>query len=146
MTKHGFFWHVHHDVLLEYCYDYDERVRYIQRWKPWLEVKERLRLFQPVKGKLPAEVIRTGKACGKAGKAYDKAWEVCAKAGACGKAYDGSCGKTYDNARKDYKRVMITYCDALNTHRPAIEKLHDKECQNCLWDGKKLVFGQMKHI
>jgi len=33
MKQSGFFWHVHHDVLMEWCYDYEERVDYIENYK-----------------------------------------------------------------------------------------------------------------
>ena len=50
-------WHTHHWLLLEWCYDYDGRVKYIVGYKDASEQTTRLRLFQRVKGKLPEEVI-----------------------------------------------------------------------------------------
>ena len=70
MKKKGFFWHVHHDELVEYCYDYQERVDFIKDNKPADEVEARLALFKPVKGNLPVEFD-------KAWEAYYKAWEAC---------------------------------------------------------------------
>ena len=64
--KKGFYWHVHHDVLLEYCYNYQGRVGYIKENKPKNEIETRLRLFKPVKGKLPEDIV-------KAGQKYEKA-------------------------------------------------------------------------
>jgi len=34
MIEKGFYWHVHHDNLLEWCYGYQERVDYIKEKKP----------------------------------------------------------------------------------------------------------------
>ena len=45
----GYYWHVHHEQLWEWCYDYDERVAYIRAEKPAGEVELRLRLMQPVR-------------------------------------------------------------------------------------------------
>ena len=46
----GLFWHCHHNELVEYCYNQQERIRYIKRFKPYSEVSTRLRLFKKVKG------------------------------------------------------------------------------------------------
>ncbi len=141
MIKQGFFWHCHHDVLVEYCYDYDERVQFIKKNKPKNEQKLRLRLFKPVKGKLPKAVITTGKAYAKAWEAYakaweayDKAWEVYAKAWeACVKAQ-----KVYDKAQEACVKAWEAYDKTLKTNLVAVEKLHTKECPNCSWDGKNI--------
>jgi len=111
----GFYWHCHHGVLVEYCYDYDDRVDFIKACKPLYEIAERLRLFQPVKGKLPIEVIKAGEACGETWDAYDKG--------------------LHDRALSDYYRA----CEA---NRGAIEKLHAEECPDCSWNGEKLIFDK----
>jgi len=49
----GIYWHCHHDIICEYVYDYQERVDYIKKEKPKNEIKTRLKLFKPVKVKLP---------------------------------------------------------------------------------------------
>ena len=71
--KKGFFWHVHHEVLVEWCFDYDERDRYIRSYKPLTEQKTRLRLFRPVRGKLPKEVIKARQALNETWQAINKA-------------------------------------------------------------------------
>jgi hypothetical protein len=38
--------HCHHDTLVEWCWDYDERVRFIETEKPANERATRLRLFK----------------------------------------------------------------------------------------------------
>jgi hypothetical protein len=43
------YWHVHHEVLLEYCWDPKERKYYIKKDKPALEIPIRLRAFKRVK-------------------------------------------------------------------------------------------------
>ena len=50
----GFSVHCHHDILVEWCYDYDERVRAIKQTKPKNEIKTRLKLFKL----LPKEAIK----------------------------------------------------------------------------------------
>ncbi len=63
------YWHCHHEVLFEFVDNPQKRIDYIKEAKPNAEIDIRLRLFQPVKGKLPLAVI-------KAGAAYEKAWNV----------------------------------------------------------------------
>ena len=54
IKKQGWAIHVHHNILVEWCYDYDERVNYIKTEKPKKEKKTRLRLFKI----LPKEAIK----------------------------------------------------------------------------------------
>ena len=74
-VKQGFYWHVHHAILLEYCYDYEERVNYIKKNKAEHEVETRLRLFKPVKGKLPKDLIEAGQKYYEARRKLDEAWQ-----------------------------------------------------------------------
>ena len=60
MKNKGFTWHCHHDILLEWCYDYKGRVEDIKKNKPKHEIKTRLKLFKFVKGKLPIEMVKAG--------------------------------------------------------------------------------------
>ena len=75
MAKTGFAFHVHHDVLMEFCTNYKERVNYIKEHKPRGEQEIRLRLFQLIS---PARLPRP---LAKALEVYAKALEVYAKAG-----------------------------------------------------------------
>jgi len=54
----GWYWHVHHDRLVEWCTDYDGRVEYIKAKKPAEEIETRLRLFKPVAGWIPERLQR----------------------------------------------------------------------------------------
>jgi len=114
MKTKGMFWHVHHDVLVEWSDDIRKRIRYVKKAKPKGEIKLRLKLMKPVKGKLPDEVVKAGEASNRAGESYVKAWEACDKAW---EAYD----------------------KALKRHKKAIEALHRKECPNCPWNGKTIL-------
>ena len=44
----GMYWHVYHDSLLDYCYDYDGRLQYIEKYKFESEQKLRICLFKLV--------------------------------------------------------------------------------------------------
>ncbi len=123
MIIKGMFWHVHHDELLEYCYDYDERVRFIKENKPKNERELRLRLCRPVKGKLPIAVKKAGIAYSTAAKAYIET-----------PTFGGDIWSAMNKSRKAYQEVV-------EDNMPAIEELHRKECPDCPWDGKT-IFGE----
>jgi len=129
--KSGFYWHVHHDELLEWCYDAEERIDFIKNRKPAHEIETRLTWFQPVKGKLPDAVID-------AGEAHNKAYEE-----ACDKAYEEASDKArvaYNKASEAYLKTHGAYRKALSDHKDEIEALHAKEQPGCPWDGETLVF------
>ena len=52
--KEGYTWHMYHNHLMTYCFDYEWRVEDIRRNKPKKEVEERLKRFRCVKGALPS--------------------------------------------------------------------------------------------
>src|SRR3989337_2295793 len=95
------FWHIHHEVLLEWSDDIQERIDFIQAEKPKHEVEIRLRLLKPVQGALPPKLV-------KAGDARDKAYDANAKArDAYGKAWDA-----LDKADAAYVKAGDAYVKA----------------------------------
>ena len=123
----GFFWHVHHRVLLEWCYSYNERASYISEQKREDQKETRLRLFKPVKGKLPQEVVE-------AWQAIDKAWQALNKAR---QAYYET-QQAYYEASQAYYEARQALDEALHKNMPAIEALHKEECHDCPWNGKTI--------
>src|SRR3989304_4687511 len=107
------FWHIHHEVLLEWSDDIQERIDYIKAHKPPHEVETRLRLLKPVQGALPPKLVKARDAY----LAYDKAGD------AFGKDWDA-----YDKAKAAYAKA---YDECL----PQIEALHALECPGCPWNG-----------
>ena len=118
----GMFWHCHHDNLAEWCYDYQERVDYIKKAKLKNEIKTRLKLFKPVKGKLPEEFVEADKKCDEAWKKYIEA------------------GKKYIEAWKKYIEARKKYGEAWKKYESQIENLHRKECGCKEWNGEEIVF------
>src|SRR3989344_6847667 len=92
----GFYWHCHHEELLEWCYSYEEREKYIRTQKPVKEIELRLHLFKPVQGNLPNEVIEAWRACDEALRAYDEAR----------RAYN-EARRAYDEARRAYDEAIL---------------------------------------
>ena len=116
-----FYWHIHHEILVELLTEpLKNRIAYIKRNKPKGEIKLRLRLLRPVKGKLSKEVVKADQARDKAYQARDKAYQ------AWDKAY-----QAWDKA--DQARVK-----AIEKHKDEIEALHKKECPKCPWNGKTI--------
>lgn len=113
--KSGMFWHIHHNVLVEWSDNIDERIYYIKKNKPANEIEIRLRLMKPVKGKLPTEMV-------KAYKAWDKAYKARNKA-----------DKAREKADKAWDKAWVKYASQ-------IERLHAEECDCKEWNGRELVF------
>jgi GTP cyclohydrolase III len=132
--KSGLAFHIHHDVLIEWCSDYDGRVRSIRVNKPLGEQELRLKLFKliPV-NKLP-------EAYNKAREAYTKAWEAYNKAG---EAYDeareawNEAREAYTKAWKALNKAWEAYAKAWEAYAPILEKLHQELCPDCPWDNEK---------
>ena len=130
----GFFWHVHHRVLLEWCYSYNERASYISEQKREDQKETRLRLFKPVKGKLPQEVVEAWQAYIKAWQAIDKAWQALNKA----RQADYEASQAYYEASQALDEARQALDEALHKNMPAIEALHKEECHDCPWNGKTI--------
>ena len=77
MTNSGLSIHCHHDILIENCYDYDERVEAIKNDKPENEQEIRLRLFKLLSkeaiDELPEGLIKANAERDKAYAERDKA-------------------------------------------------------------------------
>ncbi len=126
-VQKGFYWHVHHDELVEFCYDYEERASFIRTDKLTDEQETRLHLFKLVKGSLPQEVIEALQACARTEQAYTKARQVYTKA-----------WKAREKAWQAYDKAWQAHGEALKNNMPAIIELHEKECPNCPWNGKTI--------
>jgi hypothetical protein len=118
MTK--FYWHVHHDVLMETSDDIQERVAYILAEKPKDEIPLRLELLREVRGPLPVEYDRARVEWNKALFEYDRALFE------------------YDKARVEWKKALFEYDKWMDQ----VDQLHERECPNCPWDGNTIFSGK----
>ena len=120
MNKPKFYWHIHHDTLVETLTEpIENRIKYIKENKPKSEIALRLKLLRPVKGKLPKEFIEARNEHDEANKRYHEALEK----------YIEAWNKR-DKACKKYIKEMKKY-------RPLILALHEKECSNCTWNEER---------
>jgi hypothetical protein len=117
-TKSGWYWHVHHDRLVEWCTDYDGRVEYIKAEKPAEEIETRLRLFKPVAGTIPERLQRAYAEWKRADAEWKRAYAYAAAA--------------------EWKRAAAERNRAAAKCLPALEALHAVECPGCPWDGKTI--------
>jgi len=155
--KQGFCWHVHHNVLLEWCWDIDYRAGVIKDRKPPHEVATRLHLFRPVTGRLPDAVLQAGTAYEKTRRAFAEVWMGRINAGiAYAKANDAKANdaKVADDAKAASEKARAScgeaerVCNkvgavldgAILNHRAEIEALHAKECGCKEWNGTEIVF------
>ena len=78
MKNEGLVIHCHHDILVEYCYDYAGRVKEIKE-KPVNEQKTRLRLFKILPDEaikdLPPGLYKAFQEWNKARQKLYKAWQ-----------------------------------------------------------------------
>jgi hypothetical protein len=148
MSEPTFYWHIHHDRLVEPATEpIENRIAFIKKNKSAEEVETRLRLLKPVKGKLPEaydEARRAydeaWRACAEAGRAYVEAWRACAEAG---RAYD-EAWRAYDEARRACAEASRAFDEAGRAHAAEIEALHAEECPDCPWDGKTIFPGEAR--
>ena len=157
--KSGLAIHCHHDILIEHCYDYDERVRVIKRDKLQNEQETRLRLFKLLPKKaideLPAEVRKAYAEWRKAYAEWCKAYAEWRKATAeVRKAY-AEVRKAYAEWCKAYAewcKAYAEWCKATAEVRKAYaecrkadqEAWHKKWCGCKEWNGKEIVFKEVK--
>ena len=116
--KQGWSIHCHHDTLIEYCYNYAERVKYIKSDKPQNEQKVRLRVFKMLPNGAEKDIPE------KLLKAY-QAWK---------QAY-----QAWEQADQALKQAYQAWKQADR------DAFHKKWCvPNCPWNGKELVFRREK--
>ena len=114
----GFAIHGHHDILVQYCYGYQERVNYIKRHKPQNERKTRLRIFKILPDEALKEISGLKKADAKLRKAYDEGKQAGAE------------------RQKEYAKWQKADAE----WKKAYAKFHKKWCNCEFWNGSKLVF------
>ena len=149
MRKSGLAFHYHHDILVEFCYDYNVRVESIKQDKPADEQEIRLRLLLVIpEDKVP----KTGWASFHEAVAdYDKAWATYQNAGDnYEKAWTGiHTWADYQKAQADYNQAEATYnkaradCDKAwadyqQVNKQALIELHNELCPDCPFSGSTI--------
>ena len=146
--KRGWGIHCHHSILVEYVYNYDERVKAIKD-KPQNEIKTRLKLFKILPKKALEEIP---KACQQAWEAYRQAKKVWHQAE---KAYR-QAKKVWHQAEKACRQADMAWHQAEKACRQAYqqaweawlkvdkEAFHAKWCGCKNWNGEEIVFNRAK--
>ena len=116
--------HCHHNILVEYCYDYNGRVDSIKNTKPENEQETRLRLFKI----LPKEAEKD------LPERYLKAYAEWQKA-------DAEWQKAFAEWQKAFAELRKAYAEWSQKSRDAF---HKKWCGCSEWNGKELVFNSKK--
>ena len=131
MKNKGLSIHCHHNTLVEYCYDYKERVHAIKTTKPTNEIPTRLKLFKLLPeeaiAELPERLKKTYAELEKAGAEWKKTYAELEKA-------DAEWKKTYAEWKKAYAEW-----------KPQAQKVwHDKWCGCKEWNGEEIVFPERR--
>ena len=145
------YWHIHHETLLEWTDNIQERIDYVRESKPPSEVEIRLRWMTPVRGVLPEPVVQAEKAYVQASetlvqaeKAYAQAWETLVQAAeTLDQAYEArdQASETLGQAEKARVQAWETLVQAREACLPELEALHAREHPGCPWDGHTLFPG-----
>jgi peptidoglycan hydrolase CwlO-like protein len=125
-------WHIHHDKLVEWTDDLDERIEYVKGNKAPAEVETRLRLMKPVQGQLPEVFV---KASAERKRAYAE-WDRMDAERDQASAERKRAYAEWDRASAEWDRAWVECL-------PQIEALHAIECPGCPWDGKT-IFPQVE--
>ncbi len=142
----GFAFHLHHDVLMEWCYDYQARVRDIIASKPAGQLELRLRLFKLIPlSKLPGKNSAAGVKANAARAEANAAWAeynaTRAEANAAWAEYAATRAE-YDAAEAKYNaaeaKYNVAWAEYGVKYLTAFERLHAELCPNCPWDGKTI--------
>jgi hypothetical protein len=148
MSEPTFYWHIHHDVLVEPATEpIEQRSEYIRQRKPANQIETRLRLLKPVKGELPQAFVEARRAYDEASRAYEEAWLAYDEAS---RAYEEAwlayeeAWLACEEARRAYHEVWLAYDDARGAHKTEIEALHAQECPDCPWDGKTIFPKELR--
>ena len=140
--------HLHHNTLLEWCWDYRERIKAIDTEKPEHERATRKRLLwiltEEQVAMLPKDFVEVCRIVGEAYRkwkeadwkweeAYQKWKEACQK-------WEEACQK-YEKAYQKWKEACQKYEEAYQKYKPQLEEIHKKICNCKEWNGTEIVFG-----
>lgn len=135
--------HSHHNIFIEYCYDYKKRVKEIKRDKPANEQAIRLRLFKllPAKavGEIPEE-IRKGEEEWRKVRVREDWWRGIKDWGKGGK----ECEKKWLRIGREREKAEKEWRNAMEKNKENLELFHKKWCGCREWDGEKIVFLKME--
>lgn len=112
--------HCHHNILVEYCYNYKKRVKTIKQNKPLSEQATRLRLFKL----LPDNAL----------KEIPQNWQ---KADTKWQKTRSDCQKTYNEWKKTRSDWQKAYDDWQKADQDAF---HQKWCGCKEWNGREIAF------
>ena len=137
----GWGMHCHHGILVEYVYNYEERVNIIKSTKPKNEIKTRLKLFKLLQNdavkEIPKKYRELYQSCREAVKKYQEADDVRRKT-------NNSCRE----ANKAYQKAVEAYREAneacWEVDKSWQEAFHKKWCGCKKWDGMYINFNKDK--
>jgi len=145
------YWHIYHNQLLSFSDNIRKRIEYIKQCKPECELKRRLELLKPVRGKLPRAITELGEAWEKTRIAYEKAWIAVQEAWMTHPKVREACERgqmTYEEAltayitKVAYAKAGEAYHKIIRAYQVEVKALHAKECPNSPWDGRTIFPGE----
>ena len=156
----GIAFHAHHDILVDWCPDFNERVEEIKKTKPKEEQPLRLRVFRLIPNdRLPSKLKTAYEIYDQAEKAYIRTRETYEKAEEIrGKTWEARCRalearcralEAYDNtweacgkAEEAHNKTEEACIRALEACMPQLERLHKELCPDRPWNGQTIFTRQ----
>lgn len=117
ITKIEYYWHVHHDKLIEQLTEpIKNRIEYIKNHKPKNEIETRLRLLKNATG-------------------IKSAW----------KKYEEILQSAWKKYKETKQQALEKYEETKQQawKKSGLEKLHKQQCGCKEWNGKELVFARV---
>lgn len=147
MAKIEYYWHIHHDVLVEQTDNINERINYIKEWKNPLDIPLRLKLMTKVKNprKLPKEwkdeemkLEKAYKKLEKAGKEKDTIFSKLIKSNKLIDLKWEVAKWNWSEALEQLNIIIEKHRKVSEKYKSQLEALHKEEHPDCPWDGKSI--------
>ena len=142
MAKSGVAFHCHHDRLVEFVTNYDERVAYIKQEKPPAERPLRLRLFQMV----PPERLSAGlaEAVNESTRLREESDRLRAEGNRLweeGHRLWAEASRLWTESTRLWAESTRLGVENIAQHMPELLALHAELCPECPWNGQT-IFGR----
>ena len=142
MAKSGVAFHCHHDRLVEFVTNYDERVAYIKQEKPPAERPLRLRLFQMV----PPERLSAGlaEAVNESTRLREESDRLRAEGNRLweeGHRLWAESTRLWTESTRLWAESTRLGVENIAQHMPELLALHAELCPECPWNGQT-IFGR----
>lgn len=142
IVERTYYWHIHHDKLVEGTTDIKKRINYVKKYKPADERNLRIKLMTKVEhpDKLPDKWKKADKRVDEVAKKLDEAAKKLEKINKKRKFRDRLELKEIVKVSvlREWADVNNEFYNMNKKYKIQLEALHKKEHPNCPWDGQSI--------